>query len=102
MPKPQILRFAQNDIDGALLILVVQVLHRRLFGIGYPFHAELHSTTLHIYAQDAHLDDLADGDDGEGVAHVAVGEFGDMHEAVLFDADIDEGAEVYDVAHRPL
>ena len=32
----------------------------------------------------------------------AVGEHGDVHQPVLVDADVDEGAEVGDVGHRPL
>ena len=45
-----------------------------------PLHAQLHPSALHIHAQHA---------------HVAVGKLGDMHQAVLLDADIDEGTEVH-------
>ncbi len=65
-------------------------------------HAQLHSSPLQIDFEDAHLHDLADGNHAEGVFDVAVGEFGDVDETVLFDADIDEGAEVDNVAHGAL
>src|SRR5436305_1343750 len=68
----------------------------------YTLHAQLHPSALHINAQDAHLHDLPDGDDRERVTHVAVGKLGDMHQAILLDTDIDEGAKVHHVAHRPL
>src|SRR6266567_980723 len=68
----------------------------------YTLHAQLHPSALHIHVQHAHLHDLPDGDDRERVAHVAVGKLGDMHQAILLDADIDEGAKVHHVAHHPL
>src|SRR2546427_10326291 len=68
----------------------------------YSLHAQLHSSALHINVQHAHLHNLPDGDDRERVAHVAVGKLGDMHQAILLDTDIDEGAKVHHVTHRSL
>ena len=65
-------------------------------------HAQLHATTQGVDFEDAHLHDLADGYDAERIFDEAVGEFGDVDEAVLLDADIDEGSEVDDVAHGAL
>src|SRR5262245_61066868 len=46
-----------------------------------------------VDAEDAYLHAVTDANDGAGILHEAVGELGDVHETVLFDAEIDEGAE---------
>ena len=55
-----------------------------------------------VTTAESDLDDLAYGDDAEGVFDEAVGQFGDVDEAVLLDADIDKGAEIDDVAYGAL
>src|SRR5579871_1640399 len=65
-------------------------------------HTQLYPPALRIYADHAHLHDLPNSDDRERVAHEAIGKLGDMHQAILLDADIDERAEVYHVAHGSL
>src|SRR5581483_4886593 len=64
-------------------------LHTDLF---HAAHAQLHAFALLIDLHHAHLNHLAHGDYGEGIAH----------EAVVLDADIDESAEIHDIAHRAL
>ena len=46
--------------------------------------------------------DIADCDHIGGVLDEAVAEFGDVDHAVLFDPDVDKGAEVHNVADGPL
>ena len=45
---------------------------------------------------------VAHRDHVEGVAHVAVGHLGDMHQPILVHADIDEGAKRRDIGHSAL
>ena len=60
-------------------------------------HGEGDAVALEIDFDDGDLDFLADFDDFRGVADEVVGELADVDEAVLMDADIDEGAEGGDV-----
>ena len=61
------------------------------------FHAERNALATEVDADDAYLDMLMQTDDLCGVADIAVGELGDVDEAVLMDANVDEGSEVGDV-----
>ena len=61
------------------------------------FHAERNALATEVDADDAYLDMLMQTDDLCGVADIVVGELGDVDEAVLMDANIDEGSEVGDV-----
>ena len=71
-------------------------------GVIHVAHAELHAAPRGVHAEHAHGYDLADRDHRERIAHEVVGQFRDMDQAILLDADVDEGAEVHDVAHRAL
>ena len=51
---------------------------------------------------DPHLDRIADAHHVARVLDEAVGQLGDVYEAVLVHADVDERAKVDDVAHRAL
>ena len=53
--------------------------------------------TAMIDLDDPYADVLVELDDVEGMGNATVGHLGDVDEAVLMDADIDEGAEVGDV-----
>lgn len=53
--------------------------------------------TAMIDLDDPYADVLVELDDVEGMGNATVGHLGDVDEAVLVDADIDEGAEVGDV-----
>ena len=49
-----------------------------------------------------HLDRVADAYHVARVLAEAVSQLGDVHEAVLVHAHVDEGAKVHNVAHRAL
>src|SRR5574344_961693 len=60
-------------------------------------HRKADALLTRIHGEDADLDHVAHGEDVLRVLHIAVANLGDVHEAVLMDADIDERAEVRDV-----
>jgi hypothetical protein len=62
------------------------------------FHAQADAASLQIHLDDFDGHHVADADDLEGVFHITVGQLADMHQAVLLDADIHEGAEVNNIA----
>ena len=60
-------------------------------------HGQRDALALQVDFQHLDLDDLAGLDDGVRVLDEGVGERRDVHQAVLMDADVDEGAEGGDV-----
>ena len=67
------------------------------FGVGLAFHAEGDALALEIDFGDGDLHFLADFDDFTRIADELIAELADVDEAVLVDADIDEGTEGGDV-----
>ncbi len=55
-------------------------------------------TPISIDAGHCHLYNITHADDSMGIAQIAVGHFADMHQAIMFDTDIDERTEVDHVA----
>ena len=53
-----------------------------------------------VHFQHPHLHRVSHRDDVQRMFHVPVRQLGNVHESVLADANVDEGAEVDDVAHR--
>ena len=51
---------------------------------------------------DPHGYDIADRDHIGRMFDEAIAQFGDVDHAILFDADVDEGAEVHDIADGSL
>ena len=66
----------------------------------YSLEGEADAAALLVDADDHDAQDLADGDDFERVLDAPFRELGDVDEAVLVQADVNEGAEVRDVADR--
>lgn len=62
-------------------------------------HRQPNPLPLQIDFEDFDGDMLVDFDNRGGVFDEAVGEFGDMHEAILMHADVDERAEMRDIRH---
>jgi hypothetical protein len=62
------------------------------------FHAQADAASIQIYGDYFHRHHIPHADYLEGVLHVAVGHLADVDQAILLDADVDEGAEVDDVA----
>ncbi len=54
---------------------------------------------LLVYAQHYHLHHVAHGEHLGGMLHIPVRDLGDMHQAVLMDADVHKRAEINDVPH---
>ena len=67
------------------------------FEIGFGLHAEGDAISGEVDFDHSDVDVLADFDDFAGVFDEVVGELADVDEAVLVDADVDEGAEGGDV-----
>ena len=55
---------------------------------------------LFVHVQHDHFHNVADLDHLAGMVQAPVADLGNMHQAVLMDADVHENAEVNDVAHR--
>src|SRR5690606_34329391 len=72
------------------------------FGSRPALHRQRDALALDIDLQDRHLDDLAHLDRLARVLHEPVRQLRDMHEAILVDADVHEGAEVRHVRHHAL
>ncbi len=66
------------------------------------YHGERDLLAVAIDLLDPHLDRVTDAHHVAGVLDKAVGQLGDMHEAVLVHSHVDEGAKVHNVAHRAL
>ena len=66
------------------------------------FHRQRDTFQFRFGLEDPDRHDLTDPDDLPRVGDVTVGQLGNMDEAVLVDADVDEGAEVRDVGHDAL
>src|SRR5229473_7641544 len=64
----------------------------------YSPHTQLYPPALYIHFEDAHLHHLSHGHDRQGIFDVAVGQLGDMHQAVLLDAYVDKSSEVHHIA----
>jgi len=62
------------------------------------FHTEPYPASLQIHIDYFDRHDIAHADDLERAVDVAVGQLADVHQAVLLDADVDEGAEVDHIA----
>lgn len=65
---------------------------------GYLFQREADAAAFLIDADDYDGQDVANGDDVERMLDAFFRQLGDMDEAVLMQADVDEGAEVRDIA----
>ena len=65
-------------------------------------HGERDLLAVAIDFFDPHLHRVADAHDITRVLNEAVGQLGDVHEAVLVHTHVDEGAKVHNVAHRAL
>ena len=63
-------------------------------------HGEGDLFAVAINLLDPNLDRIADAHHVARVLDKAVGQLGDVHEAVLVYAHVDEGAKIHDVAHR--
>ena len=73
---------------------------RALLGLGgghEGLHREGDALGFGVGGEDLDLDDLAGFDGFAGVLDEAVGQLGDVDEAVLVDADVDKGSELGDV-----
>src|SRR5690606_5010712 len=69
---------------------------------GTALHRERDALALDIDLQHRHLDHLPRPHRLARILDEAVGQLGDVHQAVLVDADVDEGAEVRHVRHHAL
>ena len=69
--------------------------------LGRRPHRERDLLLVEVHLEHAHLDAVARLERGLGVLHEPGPELRDVDEAVVVDADVDEGAEVRDVAHDP-
>ncbi len=72
-----------------------------LVTVGVLLHGERDAVAFEINIEHSHVDHVAGLDHGARIADEFVGEFGDVHQAVLVHADVDEGAERSDVSHDP-
>ena len=64
----------------------------------HAFHGQADAAAFLVDVEDGDFDDVADGDDFGGVLDILTADLRDVDEAVLVDADVDEDAEVDDVA----
>ena len=76
--------------------LIREIRIKDLFGLGDALHGEGDAAAFHIYAGDDDADVLVDVDLAGG-GEAALGHLGDVDEAVLVDAQINEGAKLSNV-----
>ena len=67
---------------------------------GARLHGQRDALARDVHLLDAHLDHVAGLHHLARVLDEAVGQLGDVHQAVLVHADVDEGAERGDVGHH--
>ena len=70
-----------------------------LFSFVFP-HGKGDAHFLDVYADNGYVNHVAYADDFAGMLDEAVGDLGNVNQAVLMNADIDKRAEIGDVANR--
>ena len=63
-----------------------------------PFHTQTDAAPIQIDTDHLDLNDVAYANYLEGVLNVTIGHLADVNQAVLLDADVDQGAEIDHIA----